>query len=87
MANNSATLGENQGHRESRRNAQWELLPLDQVAKILSCSLNTVRNLIHRNELPAVRVGARMVRVRRVDLDVVLRPYEGGQAGMWRHLR
>jgi hypothetical protein len=35
----------------------------------------------------AVRMGPRMIRIRREDLDAILQPYDAGQAGQWAHLR
>jgi hypothetical protein len=37
--------------------------------------------------LKAVRMGPRMVRIRREDLEALLQPYDAGQAGSWAHLR
>jgi len=63
-----------------------QLLPLQQVAEETACSVSTLRNLISRGDLPALRFGPRLIRVRRRDLDAVLKPYQGGQAGSWSHL-
>ncbi len=46
-----------------------EFLTVADIAGILKLNQQTVRNWIDRHELPAVRIGARRVRVRRVDLD------------------
>lgn len=78
---------ESQEGEPPRRNLFGELLNIQQAAEILGCSPNTVRNLVLRNELSALRVGPRMVRIRRGDLETLMRPYEGGQAGSWVHLR
>lgn len=63
-----------------------QLLPLQQAAEETACSVGTLRNLITRGDLPAYRFGPRMIRVRRSDLEAVLQPYQGGQAGSWAHL-
>ena len=63
-----------------------QLLPLQQAAEETSCSVSTLRNLIARGDLPAYRFGPRMVRIRRQDLEGLLKPYQGGQAGSWSHL-
>jgi excisionase family DNA binding protein len=63
-----------------------QLLPLQQAAEETACSVSTLRNLISRGDLPALRFGPRLIRVRRRDLDAVLKPYQGGQAGSWSHL-
>lgn len=47
------------------------LLRLDEVASRLKVSLSTVRRLIRRNDLKAVRVG-RQLRVRPADLNTYL---------------
>jgi excisionase family DNA binding protein len=49
-----------------------EFLTVDEVAKTLKVNQQTVRNWIDRGQLPAVRVGARRVRVRRSALDEFL---------------
>ena len=46
-----------------------EYLTVMEIAELLRINPQTVRNWIDRGALPAVRVGARRVRVRRVDLD------------------
>jgi excisionase family DNA binding protein len=46
-----------------------EFLTVAEIAELLKLNPQTVRNWIDRRELPAVRVGKRRVRVRRVDLD------------------
>lgn len=63
-----------------------QLLPLQQAAEESSCSVSTLRNLIARGDLTAYRFGPRMIRVRRQDLEALLQPYQGGQAGSWSHL-
>jgi excisionase family DNA binding protein len=49
-----------------------EFLTVDEVAHLLKLNPQTVRNMIDRGELPAVRVGARRVRIERSDLDAFL---------------
>jgi excisionase family DNA binding protein len=46
------------------------LLTIKEVAGFLR--LQTVRNMVDRGELPAVRVGARRVRIRQSDLDAFI---------------
>ena len=50
-----------------------EFLTVAQVAETLKLSQQTVRNWIDRGELKAIRVGKRRVRIRREDLDVLLK--------------
>lgn len=64
-----------------------ELHTIEQTAHRLGCSKNTVRALIRKGDLPAVRIGPRMVRVRETDLEQILQPYDSGQAGSWAHLQ
>jgi excisionase family DNA binding protein len=49
-----------------------EFLTVDEVAQLLKLNPQTVRNMIDRGELAAVRVGARRVRIERSDLDAFL---------------
>src|ERR1700760_669586 len=49
-----------------------ELLTVAEIAKTLKLNQQTVRNIIDRGELPALRVGERRVRVLRSDLDAFL---------------
>ncbi|GIG23333.1 hypothetical protein Cch01nite_40570 [Cellulomonas chitinilytica] len=44
------------------------------VADELAVTQRFVRRLIADGELPAVKIGTRLVRVRRADLDGILRP-------------
>jgi excisionase family DNA binding protein len=43
-----------------------------EIAEILKVNPMTVRNWISREELPALRVGSRRVRVRRTDFDAFI---------------
>ena len=72
--------------QEPTQSHSGQLLTVHQAADALAVSPNTVRNLIRSDELPAVRVGPRLVRIKQGDLDAFLKPYEGGQAGQWAHL-
>ena len=49
-----------------------EFLTVDDVAQLLKLNPQTVRNMIDRGDLPAIRVGARRVRIERSDLDAFL---------------
>ncbi len=61
-----------------------QLLPLQQAAEESACSVSTLRNLIARGDLTAYRFGPRMIRVRRQDLEGLLKPYQGGHpAPVW----
>lgn len=50
-----------------------EYLSIDDAAKALDCSRDTVRREISRGNLKAVRFG-RLIRIRRADLDKAMRP-------------
>jgi excisionase family DNA binding protein len=52
--------------------AEW--LSLQQAALIYAVSVDTLRRRIATGELPASRIGARLIRVRTADLDRVCRP-------------
>lgn len=86
MPNHSARLDEIQARIDKQRTGFGDLLTVEQAADALAVSPNTVRNLIRSEGLPALRVGQRLVRIRRSDLDAFLKPYAGGQAGGWSHL-
>jgi excisionase family DNA binding protein len=57
-----------------------EFLTVKEVAQLLKLNQQTVRNMIDRGELPAVRVGARRVRMRREDSEAFLDPGAAGRA-------
>lgn len=46
-----------------------DILTVKDVMRILNLPLRTVYNLIHLEGLPAFRLGKRLLRVRRIDLD------------------
>jgi excisionase family DNA binding protein len=81
MAQNNTPAG-----RMSQTSNLHEMLPLQQAAEEAACSVSTLRNLIARGDLTAYRFGPRLIRVRRQDLEGLLKPYQGGQAGSWSHL-
>lgn len=59
--------------------AEWsqpapEWVSLQQAALIYGISVDTLRRRIATGELPASRIGARIIRVRIEDLDWVCRP-------------
>jgi excisionase family DNA binding protein len=44
---------------------------------------NTVYNWVKEGRLPAVRVGARLIRIRRADIEALFTPYQNGEFGIW----
>jgi excisionase family DNA binding protein len=56
---------------------------IDAAAAWLGVHPNTIRNLILRGELPAVRIGPRIVRINATDLYALFTPYQGGEYGTW----
>ena len=87
MPNDSAHSGETVITEPPRRTSFGDLFTIEQAAQILNCSETTVRNRTRDGSLKAVRVGPRMIRIRRDDLDAILQPYDAGQAGQWAHQR
>jgi excisionase family DNA binding protein len=49
--------------------AQDQFLTVAEIAELLKLNQQTIRNMIDRGDLPAIRVGARRVRIRRADLE------------------
>jgi excisionase family DNA binding protein len=60
--------------------AQDEFLTVAEVAELLKLNQQTVRNWIDAGALPAVRVGARRVRITRADLDAYLERRRGAES-------
>lgn len=87
MHYSSAHSGETVSTEPPRRTSFGDLFTIEQAAEYLRCSQTTVRNRARDGSLKAVRVGPRMIRIHKDDLDAILRPYDGGQAGQWAHLR
>ncbi|MEE6274603.1 helix-turn-helix domain-containing protein [Georgenia sp. MJ206] len=56
------------------RTSQPRFLSVSEVADELNVTERFVRKLIAQGDLDAVRIGSRLVRIRRTDLDAVLRP-------------
>lgn len=49
--------------------ATW--ITIAQAAELMSCSTKTVRRLISSRQLPARRIGTRMIRIDAADLDAL----------------
>jgi excisionase family DNA binding protein len=67
----------------SKQNSD-ELLQIAESAEIAKVHVNTIRNFIYNGDLPAVRIGARIIRIRRSDLEKLFTPYTPGEYGIWR---
>jgi excisionase family DNA binding protein len=87
MKQSNAHSGETAITETPRRASFGDLLTIRQVAEYLGCSETTVRNRTREGSLKAVRMGPRMIRIRRDDLDTILQPYDAGQAGQWAQRR
>jgi excisionase family DNA binding protein len=59
------------------------LLTIQQSADYLGVHKNTIRNLITRKTLKAQRIGSRIVRIAKADLDALFSTYESGEFGCW----
>ena len=87
MNQSSAHSGETVITTAPPRTQFGDLLTIRQVSEYLGCSETTIRNRAKEGSLKAVRMGPRMIRIRREDLEAILQPYDAGQAGQWAHLR
>ncbi len=54
--------------------ADSERISLQDAAKILGVSVDTVRRRVADGSLPAERIGTRLLRVRRDNVETLLRP-------------
>ena len=56
------------------------LLTINQVAEICNVSRRSVQNWLYARELPAIRLGAKLIRIRQSALDEFLdHPYDAEQ--------
>lgn len=62
--------------------AKHELLSVSEVSREKGVHPNSVYGWIRSKQLPAVKVGPRLIRVRRSDLEEFLTPYEA-EASVW----
>ncbi len=54
---------------------------VNQAAEITNVHANTIRNWISQGLLPAHRIGERLVRISKADLDALATPIVGGGQG------
>jgi excisionase family DNA binding protein len=62
---------------------QDDRLTIKQSAARIGVSENTIRNYLMRGELHGERIGARIIRIRKSDLDALFTPFVGGEFGVW----
>lgn len=60
-----------------------EMLTIAQAAEHLNVHKNTIRNLIQRGELNAVRIGRNIIRIPAAEVQTLATPYVGGEHGVW----
>jgi excisionase family DNA binding protein len=60
-----------------------QLITIQTASELLNVHPNTIRNLIYRGELQAERIGARIVRLHKADVQALLTPYKAGEYGVW----
>lgn len=63
----------------------FKLLTIRDAAELTKLHPNTIRNLIAREELKAVRIG-RNIRIHEETLLSFVTPYQGGEFGVWSNL-
>jgi excisionase family DNA binding protein len=61
-----------------------ELVSIRDAAVAFNVHPNTLRNCIRDGRLPAVRLGARIIRIRTSDLESLFTTYQNGEYGVWR---
>jgi excisionase family DNA binding protein len=64
-------------------NKNPERFTIKQAAENVGCHQNTIRNLIASGQLPASRIGLRIIRIDKNDLDALFTPVVGGEFSVW----
>jgi excisionase family DNA binding protein len=67
----------------SKDTQERELYSVAQAAAYCGVHPNTIRAHMTSGKLPALRLGARIIRIEKAALDVLLTPYVGGEYGVW----
>jgi excisionase family DNA binding protein len=62
---------------------QDDRVSIKRAAELVGVHENTIRNLLMRGELNAERIGKRIIRIRKSDLDALFTPFVGGEFGVW----
>lgn len=60
-----------------------ERVTINQAATLAQVHPNTIRNMIASGQLQASRIGARIIRINKSDLDALFTPVVGGEYGVW----
>jgi excisionase family DNA binding protein len=60
------------------------LFTIQESADYIGVHKNTIRNLLLNKKLKAQRIGARIVRIEKADLDALFANYESGEFGCWK---
>ena len=60
-----------------------EMLTIAQAAELLNVHKNTIRNLIQRGDLSAVRIGRNIIRIPAGEVQAIATPYVSGVYGVW----
>ena len=63
----------NNGLAENQNLAHLDVLNVKQAAEYFGCSTDTIRNRIEDGSLPAYRMGKRLIRIKRADLEKLFR--------------
>ena len=71
-----------QGTRRNHSEAP-PVMTINEAAEYWNLHPNTIRRLITNGELQAVRLGARIIRIKSEDLVALFTPYQGGEFGKW----
>lgn len=65
-------------------NSKDDRLSINEAANLVGVHPNTIRNLLLRGELYGERIGKRIIRIRKSDLDSLFTPFIGGEFGVWK---
>jgi len=60
-----------------------DLLTIKESADLLKLHPNTIRNFLLRGKLKGVRLGSRIVRIPKSELEALLTEFKGGEFGVW----
>ena len=66
------------------QNMKDDRVSVAQAAEILGVHENTIRNLLLRGDLYGERIGKRIIRIRKSDLEGLFTPFVGGEHGVWK---